>query len=57
MTLPPGYPVTPPPLPSPVTFNQCWSELTFVHWPVRPENVTHLYPPATRPDVFADGMT
>jgi uncharacterized protein len=52
-----GYPVTPPPLPSPVTFDQCWRELTFVHWPARPESVTHPYPPATRPDVFADGMT
>ncbi|MCV7195203.1 YqjF family protein [Mycobacterium angelicum] len=52
-----GYPVTPPPLRGPVTFDQCWGELTFVHWPVRPESVEHLYPPGTRPDVFADGMT
>jgi uncharacterized protein len=52
-----GYPLTPPPLPGPVTFDQRWSELTFVHWPVRPESVAHLYPPGTRPDVFADGMT
>jgi uncharacterized protein YqjF (DUF2071 family) len=28
-----------------------------VHWPVRPADVAHLYPPGTRPDVFADGMT
>src|SRR3984893_15204005 len=53
----PGYPVTPPPLPGPVTFDQRWGELTFVHWPVLPESVAHLYPPGTRPDVFADGMT
>jgi uncharacterized protein len=52
-----GYPVTPPPLPSPVTFEQRWSDLTFVHWPVRPASVEALYPPGTRPDVFADGMT
>jgi uncharacterized protein YqjF (DUF2071 family) len=52
-----GYPVTPPPLPGPVAFDQCWTDLTFVHWPVRPDSVAHLYPPGTRPDVFADGMT
>ena len=51
------YPVTPPPLPGPVTFNRRWSDLTFVHWPVHPESVEHMYPPGTRPDVFADGMT
>ncbi|KZS59819.1 YqjF family protein [Mycobacterium ostraviense] len=53
-----GYPVTaPPPLPGPVIFDQLWTDLTFVHWPVLPNSVAHLYPPATRPDVFADGMT
>jgi uncharacterized protein YqjF (DUF2071 family) len=52
-----GFPVTAPPLPGPVAFDQRWSELTFLHWPVRPESVAHLYPPGTRPDVFADGMT
>jgi uncharacterized protein YqjF (DUF2071 family) len=51
-----GYPVTAPPLPRPVFFAQFWADLTFVHWPVRPEDVAHLYPPGTRPDVF-DGMT
>ena len=34
-----GFPVTPPPLPRPVAFDQRWSELTFLHWPVRPESV------------------
>jgi uncharacterized protein YqjF (DUF2071 family) len=29
----------------------------FVHWPVRPEAVAHMYPAGARPDVFADGMT
>jgi uncharacterized protein YqjF (DUF2071 family) len=38
-------------------FMQFWSDLTFIHWPVRPEQIEHLYPPGTRPDVFADGMT
>jgi uncharacterized protein len=52
-----GYPVCPPPLRRPILFDQRWSELTFVHWPVVPERVAHLYPPGTRPDVFADGMT
>jgi len=52
-----GYPITAPPLRGPVTFDQRWGELTFVHWPVRPDSVEHLYPPGTRPDVFADGMT
>ncbi len=52
-----GYPVIPPPLPGPVTFDQRWRDLTFIHWPVRPESVEGMYPPGTRPDVFADGMT
>ncbi|WP_421845529.1 YqjF family protein [Mycobacterium sp.] len=52
-----GFPITAPPLPGPVTFDQCWSQLTFVHWPVRPESVQAMYPPGTRPDVFVDGMT
>ena len=52
-----GYPVTAPALPSPVIFDQRWGDLTFVHWPVQPESVEHMYPPGTRPDIFADGMT
>jgi uncharacterized protein YqjF (DUF2071 family) len=52
-----GFPLTPPPLRRPVVFDQYWSDLTFVHWPVRPDSVAHLYPPGTRPDVFDDGMT
>src|SRR6185437_4177305 len=42
-----GYPVAPPPLPTPVTFDQRWSDLTFIHWPVRPETVAGLYPSGT----------
>ena len=52
-----GYPVTPQQLPRPVLFDQRWSELTFIHWPVAPLSVTHLFPAGTRPNVFADGMT
>jgi uncharacterized protein len=51
-----GYPVTAPPLPPPVVFRQFWADLTFIHWPVRHEDVAHLLPPGTRPDVF-DGKT
>lgn len=46
-----------PPLPHPVLFDQFWADLTFVHWPVDPGTVAHLFPPGTRPDVFADGLT
>lgn len=52
-----GFPITPPPLRGPVTFDQRWRDLTFLHWPVRPATVETMYPPGTRPDVFADGMT
>jgi uncharacterized protein YqjF (DUF2071 family) len=54
---PAGFALTPPALRRPVLFDQYWSDLTFVHWPVRPDSVAHLYPPGTLPDVFADGMT
>jgi len=46
-----------PPLPRPVLFDQFWADLTFVHWPVDPRTIAHLFPPGTRPDVFADGLT
>jgi uncharacterized protein len=52
-----GYPVTPPPLTRPVILEQRWGDVSFVHWPVLPESVAHMYPPGTRPDVFADGLT
>src|SRR5689334_17029197 len=50
------YPVTPPPLPAPVFSAQRWTRLTFLHWPVDPAAVGHLFPPGTRPDVV-DGVT
>lgn len=52
-----GYPVTAPRLSGPVVFDQLWTDLTFVHWPVLPNSIAQLYPSGTRPDVFADGMT
>ncbi|WP_156661145.1 YqjF family protein [Mycobacterium sp. 852002-51163_SCH5372311] len=52
-----GPSVTPPPLAGRVTFDQRWNDLTFLHWPTRPENVADMYPPGTRPDIFADGRT
>jgi len=52
-----GYPVIAPPLRGPVIFDQRWRELTFLHWPVLSDDVAHLFPPGTRPDVFVDGLT
>lgn len=52
-----GYAVDAPPLPRPVVFDQFWADLTFVHWPVDPAAVAQFFPPGTRPDVFADGLT
>lgn len=57
LPLPAGYPVQPPPLRPPVVFDQVWRDLTFVHWPVDPGSVRHLFPAGTRPDVFVDGLT
>jgi len=51
------YLVTPPALQRPIVLDQRWRGVTFVHWPVRPESVAHMYPPGTRPDVFADGFS
>ena len=44
-------------MPGAAIVDQFWADLTFVHWPVGPDRVAHLFPPGTRPDVFADGMT
>lgn len=51
-----GFAVDAPRLPHPVLFDQFWADLTFLHWPVDPSAVAHLYPPGTRPDLF-DGRT
>lgn len=52
-----GVPLTAPPLALPVTFDQYWADLVFLHWPVDPDAVHRFFPAGTRPDVFADGMT
>jgi hypothetical protein len=52
-----GFSASAPPLPAPVFSHQSWTDLTFLHWPVAPEAVAHLYPAGSRPDVFADGRT
>ena len=41
-----SFSVIAPPLPRPVLFDQFWGDLTFVHWPVNPQHVAHLFPPA-----------
>jgi uncharacterized protein YqjF (DUF2071 family) len=51
------FQVEAPPLRGPVVSDQFWADLTFLHWPVDPHTVEHLYPRGTRPDVFSDGMT
>lgn len=56
-SLPGRFPVDPPELPRPHFTHQHWRSLTFVHWPVDPDSVAHLYPSGTRPDVFGDGFT
>ena len=52
-----GPSVIAPPLRRPVLVGQFWSDLTFVHWPVRPAAVAHLFPDGTRPDVFGHALT
>jgi uncharacterized protein YqjF (DUF2071 family) len=52
-----GYPVVAPPLAHRVVLDQFWADVTFIHWPVQPATVAHLYPDGTRPDVWVDGLT
>ncbi len=49
--------MTAPPLRRPILSDQFWGDVTFIHWPVDPHRVAHLFPPHTRPDVFSDGRT
>lgn len=51
-----GYPVDAPALARPIIFDQQWCDVAFVHWPVAPSAVAHMFPPGTRPDLF-NGMT
>ncbi|RUR03627.1 DUF2071 domain-containing protein [Labedella endophytica] len=41
-----------PPLPGQRILSQRWSDATFVHWRVDPDEVTPHLPAGTRPDVF-----
>lgn len=52
-----GVPRLAPPLTGPAMFAQNWCNIAFVHWPVRPESVAHLFPPGSLPDVWHDGDT
>ncbi|OBJ35343.1 hypothetical protein A5630_09590 [Mycolicibacterium mucogenicum] len=52
-----GFLVDAPPLRPPVWVEQFWGDLTFLHWPVDPASIAHLFPPGTAPDVFSDGLT
>lgn len=49
-------PVEAPPLPGPAMLCQEWAGVVFLHWPVDPAEVTHLFPAGTRPDLI-DGAT
>jgi uncharacterized protein YqjF (DUF2071 family) len=49
--------VTAPELRPPVFTHQFWGDLTFLHWPVDPATVAHMFPDGSRPDVFDDGLT
>lgn len=55
--LPRGFAARAPELPRPHFTHQHWRNLTFLHWPVDPDEVAHLYPAGTRPDVCGDGVT
>lgn len=47
-----GFPSTAPSLRGRVVFDQQWRNVCFLHWPVRPNSVAHLFPRGSRPDVF-----
>jgi uncharacterized protein YqjF (DUF2071 family) len=51
-----GVPAVAPPLPGRVLFDQRWTDLAFLHWPVDPELVAPHLPPGVEPDVL-DGVS
>ena len=51
-----GVPAIAPPLDGRVLFDQRWTDLAFLHWPVAPEAVAPFLPRGVRPDVI-DGVT
>jgi uncharacterized protein YqjF (DUF2071 family) len=48
--------VVAPALPRPHLLRQRWSDVTLLHWAVRPDAVARFFPPGVRPDVL-DGWT
>ena len=51
-----GVPAVAPPLTGRVLFDQRWTDLAFLHWPVDPELVAPYLPRRRRPDVL-DGVS
>jgi uncharacterized protein len=51
-----GVPAVAPPLPGRVLFEQRWTDLAFLHWPVDPDVVAPFMPAGVEPDVL-DGVT
>jgi uncharacterized protein YqjF (DUF2071 family) len=51
-----GVPVIAPPLAGRALFDQRWTDLAFLHWPVDPDLVAPLLPKGVEPDVIG-GMT
>ena len=51
-----GVAAVAPPLSGRVLFDQEWTDLVFLHWPVPPEAVAGFLPAGVRPDVL-DGVT
>jgi uncharacterized protein len=51
-----GVPAVAPPLAGRVLFDQRWTDLAFLHWPVDPDLVVPYLPAGTEPDVI-DGVT
>jgi hypothetical protein len=51
-----GVPATAPPLTGRVLFEQRWTDLAFLHWPVDPDLVAPHLPAGVEPDVL-DGVT
>lgn len=51
-----GVPAVAPELPGRPVFDQRWTDLAFLHWPVSPFVVAPYLPPGVRPDIL-DGVT
>jgi uncharacterized protein YqjF (DUF2071 family) len=51
-----GVPVVAPPLAGRVLFDQRWTDLAFLHWPIEPDLVAPYLPDGVEPDVI-DGVT